>query len=130
MSAELYLAYLAACFVIVIVPVTAGEMTIVAPNGERSKAQLGAGKSYFRKAGVEHDAARAEHLHLRGDELRERALHRIAVDVAPSHGRQERDVGPHYLQRPGRRRQAGSPDERIECPREPIDRRESSKRRG
>ena len=25
----------------VIVPVTAGEMTIVAPNGERSKAQLG-----------------------------------------------------------------------------------------
>jgi beta-alanine degradation protein BauB len=39
----------------VIVPVTAGEMTIVAPNGERSKAQLSAGKSYFRKAGVEHD---------------------------------------------------------------------------
>ena len=36
----------------VIVPVTAGEMTIVAPNGERSKAQLAAGKSYFRKAGV------------------------------------------------------------------------------
>jgi hypothetical protein len=30
-------------------------MTIVAPNGERSKAQLGLGKSYFRKAGVEHD---------------------------------------------------------------------------
>jgi hypothetical protein len=39
----------------VIVPVTTGEMTIVAPNGERSKAQLGAGISYFRKAGVEHD---------------------------------------------------------------------------
>ncbi len=39
----------------VIVPVTAGEMTIVAPNGERSKAQLGVGKSYFRKAGVAHD---------------------------------------------------------------------------
>jgi quercetin dioxygenase-like cupin family protein len=39
----------------VIVPVTAGEMTIVAPNGERSKSQLGVGKSYFRKAGVEHD---------------------------------------------------------------------------
>jgi quercetin dioxygenase-like cupin family protein len=38
----------------VIVPVTAGELTIVA-QGERSKAQLGAGKSYFRKAGVEHD---------------------------------------------------------------------------
>ena len=30
----------------VIVPVTSGEMTIVAPGGERSKAQLGAGKSY------------------------------------------------------------------------------------
>ena len=39
----------------VIVPVTAGEMTIVAPNGDRSKAQLGVGKSYFRKAGVQHD---------------------------------------------------------------------------
>ena len=39
----------------VIVPVTSGEMTIVAPTGERTKAQLGAGKSYFRKAGVEHD---------------------------------------------------------------------------
>ena len=39
----------------VIVPVTSGEMTIVAPGGERSKAQLGAGKSYFRKAGVEND---------------------------------------------------------------------------
>lgn len=39
----------------VIAPVVAGEMTVVAPNGERSKAQLAAGKSYFRKAGVEHD---------------------------------------------------------------------------
>ncbi len=39
----------------VIVPIVAGEMTIVAPDGGRSKAQLGAGKSYFRKAGVEHD---------------------------------------------------------------------------
>jgi len=39
----------------VIVPVTSGEMTIVAPNGERSKAKLAIGKSYFRKAGVEHD---------------------------------------------------------------------------
>jgi beta-alanine degradation protein BauB len=43
----------------VIVPVTAGEMTIVAPNGERSKAQLAVGKSYFRKAGVEHDVINA-----------------------------------------------------------------------
>ena len=39
----------------VIVPVTAGELTIVAPGGERTRAQLGIGKSYFRKAGVEHD---------------------------------------------------------------------------
>lgn len=39
----------------VIVPVTDGEMTIVAPGGERSKARLSVGKSYFRKAGVEHD---------------------------------------------------------------------------
>lgn len=39
----------------VIVPVVACEMTIVALGGERSKAQLAAGKSYFRKAGVQHD---------------------------------------------------------------------------
>jgi beta-alanine degradation protein BauB len=39
----------------VIVPVTSGEMTIVAPTGERTKAQLAAGKSYLRKAGVQHD---------------------------------------------------------------------------
>ena len=39
----------------VIVPITSSEMTIVAPSGERSKAQLAIGKSYFRKAGVEHD---------------------------------------------------------------------------
>ena len=43
----------------VIVPVTSGEMTIVAPGGERSKAQLAVGKSYFRKAGVEHDVINA-----------------------------------------------------------------------
>jgi beta-alanine degradation protein BauB len=39
----------------VIVPVTTGEMTIVAPDGGRSTAQLTTGKSYFRKAGVQHD---------------------------------------------------------------------------
>jgi beta-alanine degradation protein BauB len=39
----------------VIVPVRPGEMTIVEPNGQRSKTQLGLGKSYFRKAGVDHD---------------------------------------------------------------------------
>jgi len=36
-------------------PYAPAKMTIVEPNGERSKAQLGLGKSYFRKAGVEHD---------------------------------------------------------------------------
>lgn len=39
----------------VIVPITTGEMTIVAPGGERSKSQITMGKSYFRKAGVQHD---------------------------------------------------------------------------
>lgn len=39
----------------VIVPVTNSAMTIVAPDGTRSTAQLAIGKSYFRKAGVEHD---------------------------------------------------------------------------
>src|SRR4029079_15087521 len=40
---------------LVIVAVPSCEMTTLAPGGERSKAQLGVGKSYFRKAGVEHD---------------------------------------------------------------------------
>ena len=39
----------------VIVPVTNSDMTIVTPDGSRSIAQLRIGKSYFRKAGVEHD---------------------------------------------------------------------------
>ncbi len=39
----------------VIVPVTDSDMTIVAPDGARSVSQLRIGKSYFRKAGVEHD---------------------------------------------------------------------------
>ncbi|WP_092227198.1 cupin domain-containing protein [Bradyrhizobium sp. Gha] len=39
----------------VIVPLTPGEMTIVTSGGERSKARLAAGESYFRKAGVQHD---------------------------------------------------------------------------
>jgi len=39
----------------VIVPVTTSAMTIVAPDGTRSIAQLVTGQSYFRKAGVEHD---------------------------------------------------------------------------
>jgi len=39
----------------VVVPMADGEMTIVAPDGTRSIAALKAGKSYARKAGVEHD---------------------------------------------------------------------------
>ncbi|NEW89128.1 MULTISPECIES: cupin domain-containing protein [Rhodopseudomonas] len=39
----------------VVVPMADGEMTIVAPDGTRSIAQLKAGRSYARKAGVEHD---------------------------------------------------------------------------
>lgn len=39
----------------VIVPMTNSEMTIVSPAGERSTAPMTRGKSYFRKAGVEHD---------------------------------------------------------------------------
>jgi quercetin dioxygenase-like cupin family protein len=39
----------------VIVPITTGEMTIVGPDGGRSKAPIATGQSYFRKAGVEHD---------------------------------------------------------------------------
>lgn len=39
----------------VIVPITTGEMTIVGPDGGRSKAPITTGQSYFRKAGVEHD---------------------------------------------------------------------------
>ena len=35
----------------VIVPVADGDMTIVAPDGSRSIANLKAGQSYFRKAG-------------------------------------------------------------------------------
>jgi quercetin dioxygenase-like cupin family protein len=39
----------------VIVPITTSEMTIVAPDGTRSKSPIATGKSYFRKAGVQHD---------------------------------------------------------------------------
>ena len=39
----------------VIVPITTGEMTIVGPDGARSKAPIITGQSYFRKAGVKHD---------------------------------------------------------------------------
>ncbi|CAN5313927.1 cupin domain-containing protein [soil metagenome] len=39
----------------VIVPMVTGVMTIVAPDGGRSQAPITVGKSYFRKAGVEHN---------------------------------------------------------------------------
>ena len=39
----------------VIVPITTSVMTIVSPTGERSQAPITTGKSYFRKAGVQHD---------------------------------------------------------------------------
>ena len=39
----------------VIVPITTSAMTIVAPDGTRSLAQLKTGRSYARKAGVQHD---------------------------------------------------------------------------
>jgi beta-alanine degradation protein BauB len=38
----------------VVVPMTDGELTIVAASGT-SRAPIAAGKAYFRKAGVEHD---------------------------------------------------------------------------
>ena len=38
----------------VVVPMTDGDLTIVAGSG-RSQNQIKAGQSYFRKAGVEHD---------------------------------------------------------------------------
>lgn len=48
----------------VIVPITSGVMTIVAPDGGRSQAPITSGKSYFRKAGVDHDV-----LNETGDEI-------------------------------------------------------------
>lgn len=39
----------------VIVPMTTSVMTIIAPDGTASKSYLTAGKSYFRKSGVQHD---------------------------------------------------------------------------
>jgi quercetin dioxygenase-like cupin family protein len=46
----------------VVVPMTDGELTIVAASGT-SQARLASGQAYFRKAGVEHD--------VRNDTLRE-----------------------------------------------------------
>ena len=43
----------------VITPVTDGRVRIVGPGGAESQAEMVAGRSYFRKAGVEHDVVNA-----------------------------------------------------------------------
>lgn len=43
----------------VVVPVLAGELELVGPEGQRSRARLEPGQSYFRQAGVEHDVINA-----------------------------------------------------------------------
>jgi quercetin dioxygenase-like cupin family protein len=43
----------------VIVPLTTGTLRIIDGKGESSLADLTAGKTYFRKAGVEHDVQNA-----------------------------------------------------------------------
>lgn len=43
----------------VITPVTDGQVRIVGPDGAESMAEMIAGKSYYREAGVEHDVINA-----------------------------------------------------------------------
>jgi len=43
----------------VVVPVVDGELELIGPDGQRSRARLQQGKSYFRQAGVEHDVVNA-----------------------------------------------------------------------
>jgi beta-alanine degradation protein BauB len=43
----------------VVVPMLDGELELVGPDGERSRAQLSKGVPYFRNAGVEHDVINA-----------------------------------------------------------------------
>ena len=43
----------------VIVPLTTGALKIIDAEGKESLAQLTAGQSYFRKAGVKHDVINA-----------------------------------------------------------------------
>jgi quercetin dioxygenase-like cupin family protein len=43
----------------VIVPVTTGTLKLIGPDGEENLAELVAGVSYFRNAGVEHDVINA-----------------------------------------------------------------------
>ncbi len=43
----------------VVVPMTTGTLQLIGPNGEATFAELAAGVSYFREAGVEHDVVNA-----------------------------------------------------------------------
>ena len=43
----------------VITPVTDGRVRIVGPDGTESEAEMIAGRSYYRDAGVEHDVINA-----------------------------------------------------------------------
>lgn len=43
----------------VITPVTDGRVRIVGPGGAENQADMVAGRSYFREAGVEHDVINA-----------------------------------------------------------------------
>ena len=43
----------------VVVPMLDGELELVGPDGERTRARLSKGVPYFRNAGVEHDVINA-----------------------------------------------------------------------
>ena len=43
----------------VVVPMLDGDLELVGPGGERTRAQLSKGVPYFRNAGVEHDVINA-----------------------------------------------------------------------
>ncbi len=43
----------------VVVPMTTGQLKLIAADGSETVAELTAGQSYFRKAGVEHDVVNA-----------------------------------------------------------------------
>ncbi len=43
----------------VIIPITTGQLGLTGPDGVESFAELKAGVSYFRQAGVEHDVRNA-----------------------------------------------------------------------
>ncbi len=43
----------------VVVPQTTGKLKLIGPDGDATLADLTAGQSYFRQAGVEHDVINA-----------------------------------------------------------------------